>query len=148
MTSRRKKKFLEDLASSGDGEILNVALKHCDDDMTEALTLIQEYREGQLSDVKVDSGPNSLISREQFLGLILDKMRGTRTDSGKFIPTSANEFAQLGKLYADIRGFVQKEQTTVNIASDNRVMIVHDSGSDDEWEEALRLQQAQLVNVQ
>lgn len=51
------------------------------------------------------------------------------------------------RLYADIRGFIEKQGTTVNnnILTSNKVMVVKDHGSDDEWENKIAQQQAQLI---
>lgn len=51
------------------------------------------------------------------------------------------------KLYAEIRGFVQKPGTVINNSVDNRraVLVVPRSESEDEWEQRLMAQQARLV---
>lgn len=53
------------------------------------------------------------------------------------------------KLYAEIRGFIEKPQVTVNNTQNNvsmRVLVVKDHGSNDEWENKLRSQQKKLIN--
>lgn len=51
------------------------------------------------------------------------------------------------RLYADIRGFIEKQGTTVNnnILTSNKVMVVKDHGTDDEWEDKIAQQQAKLI---
>lgn len=52
------------------------------------------------------------------------------------------------KLYADIRGFIEKPQVAVNNTVNNvqRVLVVKDYGTDDDWRTALRAQQKRLIN--
>lgn len=52
------------------------------------------------------------------------------------------------RLYAEVRNFIEKPNTNNNIAvnlSQNRVMIVKDHGSDEDWEEQCQAQQMRLV---
>jgi hypothetical protein len=72
---------------------------------------------------------------------IWDKM------NAKFTPIE--DFTKLGKLYAEIRGFIKKTDTniTVNANTDNRVMVVKDLGTDEEWENKASKQQQALLNV-
>lgn len=52
------------------------------------------------------------------------------------------------KLYAESRGFIVKEGTNVNVnVQNNKVMIVRDMGSDDDWERKAREQQRKLIDV-
>jgi hypothetical protein len=53
------------------------------------------------------------------------------------------------RLYADIRGFIEKQGTTVNnnILTSNKVMVVKDHGTDDEWEDKIAAQQAKLIET-
>lgn len=52
------------------------------------------------------------------------------------------------KLYSEIRGFIERPQVAVTntVNQVNRVLIVKDHGSDDEWETQLRKQQKRLIN--
>ena len=53
------------------------------------------------------------------------------------------------KLYADLRGFIEKPGTTVNnntLVDRRSVMVVTDHGTDEEWEAKLRAQQAALTH--
>jgi len=52
------------------------------------------------------------------------------------------------KLYAETRGFIVKEGTNVNVqVNNNRVMVVKDMGSDDDWERKAQQQQRALIDV-
>lgn len=52
------------------------------------------------------------------------------------------------KLYAETRGFIVKEGTNVNVqVNNNRVMVVKDLGSDDDWERKAQQQQRALIDV-
>ncbi len=52
------------------------------------------------------------------------------------------------KLYADGRGFIEKQSNgpVVNV-NQNRVIVVRDLGTDDEWETKAAVQQKALLNV-
>lgn len=63
---------------------------------------------------------------------------------------SNEDLAKLGKLYADINGFIEKPSNNVNINTnvDNRVvMVIPHMGTGDEWERNALEQQRNLVNV-
>jgi hypothetical protein len=51
------------------------------------------------------------------------------------------------KLYADMRGFIPKVEAVKidNSVTHNKVMIVKDQGTDEEWEAKARMQQRKLV---
>jgi len=52
------------------------------------------------------------------------------------------------KLYADLRGYIEAPSTIINnnnAVSNNKVMVIENYGSDDDWEERVRQQQAKLV---
>lgn len=52
------------------------------------------------------------------------------------------------KLYADVRGFVTKPDTNVNVqVNNNKVMIVKDLGTDADWEARAQKQQRALIDV-
>lgn len=60
----------------------------------------------------------------------------------------AKEYAALAKLYAEVRGFIEKpdNKPVVNI-NQNRVMVIKDQGSPDDWANKAEKQQRDLVNV-
>lgn len=52
------------------------------------------------------------------------------------------------RLYGDIRGFIDKQGTNINInnsTTNNKVMVVTDHGTDAEWEAKCASQQARLI---
>lgn len=55
------------------------------------------------------------------------------------------------RLYGEIRGFIDKPNANVQINNntnvDNRVLVVKDLGTDDDWEAKAEAQQRALVNV-
>lgn len=94
----------------------------------------------------------------------MDDMEGEKGEMG-FLPTKGDlgrlvwdmakdtkleveDRIKAAKLYAEIRGFVEKPSTgpVVNI-SQNRVMVIESHGSDDEWSAALAQQQRTLKDV-
>lgn len=59
------------------------------------------------------------------------------------------EFVKVAKLYAEIRGYIEKPGLTVNNNTqvNNRVMVIKDLGTDAEWESTAAAQQRNLLNV-
>lgn len=52
------------------------------------------------------------------------------------------------RLYSDIRGFIEKQGVTVNnntLVSANKVMLVKDTGTTEDWEAGVAAQQARLI---
>lgn len=92
--------------------------------------------------LKGDGELNFLPSKADFAKLIWEKMEG------KFI--DIEDFTKLGKLYADVRGFIVKPETNVvvnNSKIENKVIVVKDLGSNDDWENKAVLQQKALLDV-
>lgn len=55
---------------------------------------------------------------------------------------------KLLKLYAEVRGFVEKPNQSVNVnVNDNKVMVIRDQGTNEEWENKAAKQQAGLLSV-
>jgi len=91
-----------------------------------------------------ESGEDAFLpTKAEFARELLDKMHAA------WIATE--DYIKVAKLYADIRGFVQKpvQQTNIDLSNkvQNNVMIIKENGSDDEWEKGLREQQAALIDV-
>lgn len=79
---------------------------------------------------------------------------GTKAELAREVLTAARESwdgevkHKFYKLYADIRGFISKPDTQVNVqVNNNRVMVVKDLGSNEEWEERARRQQGALIDA-
>lgn len=52
------------------------------------------------------------------------------------------------KLYADIRGFIERPSVAIqnNTLVQNKVLVVKNFGSDEQWEQQVRKQQTKLIN--
>jgi hypothetical protein len=59
-----------------------------------------------------------------------------------------DDYAKLAKLYAEVRGFIEKpdNKPVVNI-NQNRVMVVKDLGDEEDWQVKAERQQRELLNV-
>lgn len=85
---------------------------------------------------------NLLPSKADLARSIWDKMQEEHT--------SVEDFTKLGKLYADVRGFIEKPQTNINNNVQNvsnRVMVVREKSNDADWERGLLEQQENLTNA-
>ena len=97
----------------------------------------------RLSAEDVDS---FLLSKREFLQDIEQRMRGTIYSNGAVVPPTPEEYAKLAKLYADVRGFIEKPQTNVNVNNIvHRVVEVPVFGSEEDWEAAASKQQWELL---
>lgn len=96
----------------------------------DVLEAVQQLRRGGL-----DEEPT--ISKEQLSAEILAIARND-------VQIETKERLNAYKLVAEINGFVNKSGPSVALQI-NRVMQVRDHGSDDDWEERAKAQQARLV---
>lgn len=89
-----------------------------------------------------------LPGKAQLARDIWDRMQGTTLAGGVVIPPTPEEYAKLAKLYADVRGFIDKPQTNVNVNNTvvQRVVEVPVFQSSEEWEAAAARQQRELLN--
>ena len=96
-----------------------------------------------------EEGDSFLLSKREFLQDIEQRMRGTVYPNGAVIPPTPEEYAKLAKLYADVRGFIEKPQTNVNVTTNvNRVVEMPVFANESEWEaEAARQQRELLENA-
>lgn len=98
--------------------------------------------------LKGDTGDSHLMDRTGLLEVVSDRLQGTRYDNGQVIPLTPDEFVKVAKLFAEIRGYIEKPGVSIN---NNvvmpRVMAVPSQGNDAEWEAALANQQQQLLDV-
>ena len=96
-----------------------------------------------------EEGDSFLLSKREFLQDIEQRMRGTVYPNGAVIPPTPEEYAKLAKLYADVRGFIEKPQTNVNVTTNvNRVVEMPVFANENEWEaEAARQQRELLENA-
>lgn len=91
--------------------------------------------------VKESSKPpdlDSLPSKVDLAQSIWDRMNRAIEDV---------DFMKLAKLYGDVRGFIDKPaQTALNVNNvTNKVMVVVDKGSDEDWEKKLLESQGRLI---
>lgn len=79
---------------------------------------------------------------------IWNRMQGAVTADGRTIPPTADDYAKLAKLYADVRGFIEKPQNNQNVTVVvPKAIEVPTHGTNDEWELAAAKQQQELLNV-
>jgi len=94
-----------------------------------------------------EEGDSFLLSKREFLQDIEQRMRGTVYPNGAVIPPTPEEYAKLAKLYADVRGFIEKPQTNVNVTTNiQRVVEVPVFQDESSWEAAAAKQQRELLN--
>lgn len=94
-----------------------------------------------------EEGDSFLLSKREFLQDIEARMKGTTYPNGTVVPTTAEEYAKLAKLYAETRGFIEKPQTNVNVTTNvQRVVEVPVFQSESEWEAAAARQQRELLD--
>ena len=102
--------------------------------------LANDERVKELINVYEQKREESLPSKAQFALDLLDKMK--QTDNPK-------DFHMFAKLYADVRGFIDKPSDHVNQNSVTvvvpSVMQVPTHQSDEEWEQSLAKQQSDLM---
>ena len=61
--------------------------------------------------------------------------------------TSDEDFVKMAKTYAEVMGYIEKPGTQVNVQNvSNKVMIVREKESDDDWARGLAEQQANLIS--
>lgn len=90
---------------------------------------------------------SALLSKREFLQDIEQRMKGTTLTSGVTIPPTPEEYAKLAKLYADVRGFIEKPQTNVNVTTNiQRVVEVPVFQDESAWEAAAARQQRELLD--
>jgi len=79
---------------------------------------------------------------------IWEKMKGVTTSEGRQIAPSPDEYSKLAKLYADVRGFIEKPQNNQNITVViPKAIEVPTHGTNAEWEAAAATQQRELLDV-
>lgn len=90
-----------------------------------------------------------LPDKSELARVIWERMQGTTYANGSTIPTTAEEFAKLAKLYAEVRGYIEKPTTNINnnVITANKVMVVKDHGDNDTWAKRLREQQKGLTSA-
>jgi len=90
-----------------------------------------------------------LPTKADLARVVWNKMTG-KAENGNAIYVSVDDFAKLGKLYAEIRGFIEKPGPVIN--NNNNVIVpraieVPNHGTNEEWEQAAQRQQEESLNV-
>lgn len=121
------------------------ALKIFPEDVNTALQIATEWP----ADPLVINATNDILEDEDELSFLPNKAKLARHIWGKLDGEYIcnEDYVKLAKLYAEVLGFIEKPQTNINAnisAVSNRVMIVKESGSNDEWEQKLLQQQQKL----
>lgn len=123
-----------------------VALKVFPDDTKQALKVANEWP-SDLEVLRFQEQAVSADGEKSFLPTKGELARDTwNLMHSKY--TEPGDFAKLGKLYAELMGFIEKPKTeiTTNVQQiTNRVMVVRESVSDADWERKLLAQQERLT---
>lgn len=148
MTDReQKEEFVRFLLETPD-DPFKAALRLFPDDTNKALRAAHEWPRdpdviASMRARKEDSNEEDFLpSKAELARKVWAKM-----NSGTLDP---EEFAKMARLYADIRGYIEKPTTNINNNTQNLlqpVMVVKDIGDDDEWERKLAEQQGKLVEA-
>lgn len=135
------------------GKFAELLLKHPNDPFKAALILFPDNTNRALMvasqwpfDSEVIAARNEL-NEDDFLPSKADLARSIweRMQNERL---TADDYTKLGKLYADIRGFIQKASTNVSVeAVFPRAIEVPTHGTNDQWEVAAEQQQKDLLNV-
>ncbi|QBZ71722.1 putative terminase small subunit [Pseudomonas phage KP1] len=106
----------------------------------------KEVKEEQARLMGVDGGSSLLPSKTELARDIWDRMQGKANANGVIVPPTADEYAKLAKLYAEVMTFIEKPQTNLNVNNYvQRVVEVPMFASPEEWEKAASTQQTELL---
>jgi hypothetical protein len=135
-----KRKFAE-LLLKYPKEYFKAALEIFPDNTSKALRIANEW----INDSEVIQFQNEILAEKDELEFLPSKAELCR-DVYNRMKTCVfdSDFKDLAKLYAEIRGFIQKPNFTINNSNgniDNRVMKVIDFGSDDDWQKRVEINQ-------
>lgn len=141
--SAKKAQFAELLLRNP--QAFEVALVLYPNDTSKALRVATEWP----NDPQVKTLQQSLLDGEEdFLPTKRDAAMlafAIAKDESKF----AEDRLKALRLYAEIRGFIEKPQIAVNnnnVTQVNKVLILKDHGTNEQWESTLRSQQKKLIN--
>ena len=142
MSDERKTLFAELLLKTPDNPF-KAAMGVCRE-AGEALLISQNWPDDEfvISEQKrllVEFGDDHFLpTKEELARTVFEAAKEARFEENK---------VKFLKLYADIRGFIAKPETNVTVQNtNNRVMIVKENGSDDDWANKLLKQQRSLIN--
>jgi len=121
-----------------------------------ALTITSDTGEALKMAHKLWDSPQVIEAQKQIRTLANDELDfiGTKADFAREVLECARKSwdgdvqHKFYKLYAEVRGFISKADTNVNVqVNNNKVMIVKDLGSNEEWERRAAEQQRKLIDV-
>lgn len=99
------------------------------------------YVKAKQKELLKEFGPDAFLPTKQ--DLARDVYEITRAEK-----VSNSEKLAAFRLYADIRGFIEKQaMNNINntVINQNRVMVLNDHGTDEQWEEKASSSQAKLI---
>lgn len=146
MTDDLKKRYAEVLATMP-ADPFAAALQLFPGETAKALQTASELARDpevlrQMDAIAQDKGEEALLpSKADLCREVWERMKKAEEE---------RDFANLARLYGDIRGFIQRPNEAnqmVNVI-EQKVMIVKDHGTNDEWEDKLKKQQHNLINAQ
>jgi len=123
------------------------ALELFPDNTNKALRVAHEWPQ----DPDVKAATEDLLYTDEALDLLPTKAELAKSIWDKMHSPQlyTDDFTKLGKLYAEVRGFIEKPSTTIKneVSVAPSVMIVKESSSDTEWESKLKRQQIELLKT-
>lgn len=142
--SKRKRQFAEFLSKLSDPykaahrifpEDTKLAIQAAREWPTDR-TVIDFLNEKSLSKDDVDELP----TKADLARCVWDRMNEPMTEN--------EDFVKMAKLYAEIRGFVEKPKdgAQVNVQNVSNVLVVKENGDFDNWSNGLAQQQERLIN--
>lgn len=123
-------------------------------DTTRALRIAMEWPKDPIVKAETErltegEGALSFLpGKGELLRDIWDRMQGQVGAAGTIIKPTPDDYAKLAKLYAEVRGFIEKPQSgpAVQVIIP-RAIEVPTHGTDEQWESAAATQQRELLDV-
>lgn len=143
-----KVKFARLLLSEKDA--FKAALLLYPDDTSHALWVADNWANDEevLAYVATHDSIDALPSKTQLARDIWERMQGIALSNGKISRPTADDYVKLAKLYADVRGFIEKPQMNSNVTVVvPKAIEVPTYESDAAWEKAAAKQQQELISV-
>lgn len=144
ITREQKERFILALLKKPDDAFAAAKVVY-GDNVGMALRLSREWQ----NDPEMLALQDKLLDEQGELAFLPGKAETARTawEISQDIKLHVDDRLKALKLYAELRNFIEKPNTTVNnqINVANKVMIVKDHGRDEDWEAAAATQQAKLI---
>lgn len=103
-----------------------------------------------ISDIVEDQGEFAgLAGKGELARDIWQRMQGYITENGVAVVPCAEDYVKLAKLYAEVRGFIEKPSANQTIITGVVPKVIESRvyASDEDWEKAAAMQQQELLNV-